>query len=123
MFGATCTPWYRHAATTVDRAHLENLIIGDLVAWADAHSGPRPEILYWRTASGQEVDAVIEDRGRLLGVEIKASARPTAHDVRHLRAFRDEYGDSVAGCLLLHTGDETFRMETGIVAAPWWRVV
>ena len=103
--------------------HLENLIVGDLVAWADAQPGPRPAILYWRTASCQEVDAVIEDRGRLLGVEVKAGAHPTANDARHLRAFRDEYGDDVAGCLLLHTGDATFRMERGIVAAPWWRVI
>lgn len=44
-------------------------------------------------------------------------------DARHLRAFREEYGDAVAGCLLLHGGEDTFRMETGIVAAPWWRVV
>lgn len=104
-------------------AHLENLIISDLLAWADAQPGPRPEVLHWRTASGQEVDAVIEDRGRLLAVEVKTSARPTRDDARHLRAFRDEYGSDVAGCLLLHNGDATFRMETGIVAAPWWRVI
>lgn len=104
-------------------AHLENLILTDLLAWADAQPGPRPQILHWRTASGQEVDAVVEDGDRLLGVEIKATARPTMRDARHLRTFREEYGDAVAGCLLLHGGDETYRMEAGIVAAPWWRVV
>jgi len=103
-------------------AHLENLIVTDLLAWADAQPGPRPQILHWRTASGQEVDAVIEDRDRLVAIELKATARPTMRDARHLRAFRDEYGDAVAGCLLLHGGDATFRMESGIVAAPWWRV-
>lgn len=103
-------------------AHLENLVITDLLAWADAYPGPRPQILHWRTASGQEVDAVVEDRDRLLAVEIKATARPTMRDARHLRSFREEYGDAVAGCLLLHGGEETFRLETGIVAAPW-RVV
>ena len=104
-------------------AHLENVVITDLLAWADASPGPRPHILHWRTASGQEVDAVIEDRDRLLAIEIKATTRPTARDARHLRTFREEYGDAVAGCLLLHGGDDTFRMEEGIVAAPWWRVV
>lgn len=74
-------------------------------------------------ASGQEVDAVIEDRDRLLAIEIEATARPTMRDARHLRTFGEEYGDAVAGCLLLHGGDATFRMEGGIVAAPWWRVV
>ncbi len=103
--------------------HLENLVVTDLLAWADAQPGPRPEILYWRTASDQEVDLVIEDRERLVGIEIKATAHPTMHDARHLRTFREEYGASVAGCLLLHGGDTTFRLEEGIVATPWWRAV
>lgn len=104
-------------------AHLENLIVTDLLAWADGVAGPRPQIVYWRTASGQEVDAVIEDGDRLLAIEIKATTRPSADDARHLRAFRDEYGGAVAGCLLLHAGDATFRMSEGVIAAPWWRVV
>ncbi len=104
-------------------AHLENLVVTDALAWADAHVGRRPEVLYWRTASGQEVDLVIEHAGRLLAVEVKATRRPTARDARHLVAFRQEYGEAVAGGLLLHDGAETFRLTEGVVAAPWWRVV
>ncbi len=104
-------------------AHLENLVVVDLLAWAEAQPGPRPQILYWRTASGQEVDVVIEAGDRLVGIEVKASARPSHRDARHLQAFRREYGDAVAGCLLLHTGQETFRLTEGVVATPWWRVV
>ena len=104
-------------------AHLENLIVNDLMAWADARPGPPAQVLHWRTASGQEVDLVVEVGDKILGIEVKATTRPSPRDVRHLRAFRAEYGDSVAGCLLLHGGTETFRMSEGIVAAPWWRVV
>lgn len=104
-------------------AHLENLVIGDLLAWADAQPGLRPQILYWRTASGQEVDAVIEVGDKLIGIEVKATARPRHRDARHLQSFREEYGDAIVGCLLLHGGDECFRVSEGIVAAPWWRVM
>ena len=104
-------------------AHLENLVITDLLAWADATPGPRPQILYWRTASGQEVDVVIEMADRLVGIAVKASARPSHRDARHIQAFRQEYGAAVAGCLLLHTGQETYRLSEGVVAAPWWRVL
>jgi len=104
-------------------AHLEQVVLTDLSAWAEGHVGVRPEILYWRTASGQEVDFVIEHRDRLIAVEVKAGASPSPRDARHLRAFRDEYGDAVWGCLLLHTGEETFRLEERVVAAPWWRVL
>ncbi len=104
-------------------AHLENLVISDLLAWADAQPGHRPQILYWRTASGQEVDAVIELGDKLIAIEVKAKTRPNHRDARHLQAFRQEYGDAVAGCLLLHGGDECFRVTEGVVAAPWWRLM
>jgi predicted AAA+ superfamily ATPase len=104
-------------------AHLEALVVSDLLAWAGGCDGPRPHVLYWRTASGQEVDAVVERGDRLLAVEVKATAHPTLSDARHLVAFRDEYGDAVQGALLLHDGAETFRLTRGVVAAPWWRVL
>lgn len=104
-------------------AHLENLVLVDLLAWSEGRRSGRPQILYWRTASGQEVDFVIEDRERLLGIEVKAGGKPSSGDVRHLRAFREEYRGAVHGCLLLHDGEDTFRMEEGIWAAPWWKVL
>lgn len=104
-------------------AHLENLVLTDLLAWAHARETARPEVLFWRTASGQEVDFVVESDGRLLAVEVKAGRSPSRSDARHLLAFRDEYRDAVHGCLLLHDGDEVFRMAEGVMAAPWWRVI
>lgn len=103
--------------------HLENVVLSDLLAWSECHVGARPQVLYWRTASGQEVDFVIESGDRLVAIEVKTTRTPSARDARHLRVFRDEYGDAVAGCLLLHGGDETFRVEDRIVATPWWRVL
>ncbi len=103
-------------------AHLESLVFTDLLAWREAQTA-RPEILYWRTASGQEVDFVIEHQRQLVGIEVKASARVRVHDARHLRAFRQEYSDLVRGCLVLYDGDETFWLEEGTLAIPWWRIL
>lgn len=110
----------------VDRpegAHLENLVLSDLLAWRDAAVADRPGLFYWRTATGEEVDFVIERGDALVAVEVKATSRPRARDFAHLRAFRDEYGDAVRGCLLLHCGDGVESLAPGIVAAPWWRVL
>ena len=46
-------------------AHLENLVLDDLLAWRDARLD-RAEGYYWRTAIGEEVDVVIEAGRRLL---------------------------------------------------------
>jgi predicted AAA+ superfamily ATPase len=102
--------------------HLENLVLADLVAWRDAQI-PRPQILYWRTASGEEVDLVIEHPRGLLPIEVKATARPSTRDARHLRTFCEEYADRVQEGLLLHDGEEIFWIGRGILAAPWWRVI
>lgn len=103
-------------------AHLENLILTDLLAWRDAQI-PRPEILYWRTAAGEEVDFVVEWKGKLLPVEVKATARPRLVDARSLISFRREYPDLTRAGLLLHTGGETGWIAEGVLAAPWWKVI
>src|SRR5258708_31944991 len=65
-------------------AHLENLVLGDLLAWRDARIR-RAEILYWRATTGEEVDFVLEAGNALFAVEVKTTARPRIHDARHLR--------------------------------------
>ena len=110
-------------ATSPDGAHLENLVLADLLAWRDGTVLDRPGLYYWRTATGEEVDFVVERGTELLGVEVTATTRPRAWDAKHLRTFRDEYGDSVRGCLVLHGGDEVGWLGPRILAAPWWRVI
>jgi len=103
-------------------AHLENLVLADLLVWRDAQV-PRPEVLYWRTSSGEEVDFVIEWQGRLLPVEVKATAQPRLADARGLLTFLEEYPDLARAALLLHDGTETAWIAKGVLAAPWWRVI
>ena len=90
----------------------------DRAIWFD-----RAEIGYWRTASGEEVDLVIETGGRLLPIEIKASPRPRLGDATHLRSFRKEYGKKARAGLLLHTGGAFEWLAPDILAVPWWRVL
>jgi predicted AAA+ superfamily ATPase len=103
-------------------AGLESLVLADLMVWRELVT-PRPEVLYWRTENQEEVDFVIEAGRRLLPIEVKATARPSYRDARHLITFRAEYGKAVLGSLVLHTGDETFWLAEEVLAVPWWRVV
>ena len=102
-------------------AHFENLVLCDLLAWRDLES-PRPEVLYWRTASGLEVDFVIEARKRLLPIEVKSAGRVDSGDGHALHAFVEEYPDLADGGLLLHAGDQTMQLTKHVLAVPWWRV-
>ena len=104
-------------------AHLENLVLNDLNAWCGSRS-QRPVTHHWRTTTQREVDFVVElPSGAVLPIEVKATSAPGVGDTIGLRAFLDEYGDTAAGGLLLHSGDDVLVLGRGIVAAPWWKVL
>ena len=103
-------------------SHLENLILLDLAVWRDARL-ERADVFYWRTASGEEVDFVIEAGDRLVPVEVKASTRLRLADARHIRAFRAEYGNAARAGLILYGGREVEWLTPDVLAVPWWRVV
>ena len=103
-------------------AHLENLVLHDLLAWRDARLD-RVELSYWRTSIGEEVDFVIESGGRYIPVEIKAGVRARVGDTANLRTFRAEYGSRARAGLLLHTGSTLEWLTPDVLAVPWWRVL
>jgi hypothetical protein len=102
-------------------AHLENIVLNDLLCWRDARA-EQGEVLYWRTTTGEEVDFVIEAAGRILPVEVKTTPRPRLADAAALRSFRAEYGRLSRAGLLLHTGTKLEWLTPDVLAAPWWVV-
>ncbi|MBM3470785.1 MAG: ATP-binding protein [Armatimonadetes bacterium] len=102
-------------------AHLENLVLNDLLCWRDARP-EQAELLYWRTTTGEEVDFVVEASGRLLPIEVKATPRPRLADAAAIRAFRAEYGRASRAGVLLHTGTRREWLTPDVLAAPWWSV-
>jgi predicted AAA+ superfamily ATPase len=103
-------------------AHLENVVLHDLLAWRDARV-VRAGLGYWRTTIGEEVDFVIEAEDKLLPIEVKATSSPRLADCVHLRTFRAEYGSKARAGLLLHTGSSVEWLTADVLAAPWWRVL
>jgi uncharacterized protein len=100
--------------------HLETLVATDLHVWTD--DAPGRALYHWRLASGQEVDFVLEDGGRLLPIEVKAASGVGRSEARHLRTFRDRHSNAPRG-LLLSCDEEIRLLAPGIVAAPWWAVI
>ena len=102
-------------------AHLENIVLQDLLVWRD--NGSRPgELFFWRSTLGEEVDFVIESRERLLPIEVKSSKRARLSDTKHLRTFINEYPERSLPGLLLHDGEEAEWLGPNVLAAPWWMV-
>ncbi len=100
---------------------LDTFVIAQLRAELDV-ADPRTTMHHLRLEHGRrEVDLVLEAAdGRVVGVEVKASAAPTAAMARHLMWLRDEFGEAFVLGVLLHTGPAPIRLAPKIVALPIW---
>ncbi len=103
-------------------AHLENLIVNDLFTWRETRTH-RPNILFWRTSKGAEVDLVIETPRVLLPIEVKDKVSVRTDDARHLLTFLDEYPDKASAAVLVYTGEDTYWLTDKVLAVPWSKVL
>jgi uncharacterized protein len=101
---------------------LENFVLMELrkqCAWSKS----RPELFYWRTVSGQEVDIVLEDRaGNVVGIEIKAASTLGSGDVRGLQALADAVGKSWLRGMVLYAGSEIIPFSANLHGMPLGRL-
>jgi predicted AAA+ superfamily ATPase len=97
---------------------LENFVLMELrkqCSW----SALKPEMVYWRTVSGQEVDFVLEDRtGKVVGIEVKAAATLGSNDVRGLQALANAVGKNWIRGVVLYSGTEVIPFASNLHAVP-----
>jgi predicted AAA+ superfamily ATPase len=97
---------------------LETFVFGELLklaSWAEDHF----QFSQFRDKDGNEVDVVLEDRqGRVVGIEVKASATVGASDFGGLRRLADACGKRFVLGLVLHDHDKTVPFGPKLAAAP-----
>lgn len=97
---------------------LENFVLAELLKHASwLEDGPR--VFHLRTASGHEVDAVIEARdGRIVGVEVKLARSVAPADLRGLRTLRESAGQRFHLGIVFYGGEQVIPLEERIWALP-----
>jgi predicted AAA+ superfamily ATPase len=85
-----------------------------------ASASSRPRLYHVRQQQGRfEVDLLAElGGGRLIGIEVKADAAPSADGARHLAVLRDRYPETFVAGIVLHTGPRAYRLGDRLAAAP-----
>ncbi|HET97647.1 MAG TPA: ATP-binding protein [Desulfurivibrio alkaliphilus] len=73
---------------------------------------------HFRDKDGAEVDVVLEQGGRIAGIEIKAAATVTAADFRGLRKLKDAAGNRFTAGVLLYDGESPAPFGDGLAAVP-----
>jgi predicted AAA+ superfamily ATPase len=99
-------------------ALLESFVVSELLKLA-SWSERRVSLSHYRTKDQDEVDVVIEDRrGRIIGIEVKASATVRPQDFRGLRQLQEAVGDRFVRGLVLHDHDRVTPFGEKLQAAP-----
>ena len=82
----------------------EGLVISEAVK-IFASLGKKPDLFFWRSHDGLEVDLIIQIRGKLYPIEIKMSATPTLQHLEPLNKFKKIVGSDVSeiGVLICRT--------------------
>ena len=97
---------------------LETFVLGELLKLA-SWSQERYEFSHFRDKERKEVDIVIEDRrGRVVGIEVKASATVNTRDFAGLRRLSEACGDRFVLGLVLHDHEQVVPFGERLLAAP-----
>jgi predicted AAA+ superfamily ATPase len=97
---------------------LESYVVGELrkqLSWTD----PQTALYHFRTATGSEVDVVLEKPdGSVAAVEVKAGATVAPSDFAALKALRDQLGTQFRTGVVLYQGDQTVPFGDKLWLAP-----
>jgi uncharacterized protein len=100
-------------------ALLETFVVTELLkdlGWAQT----RARLYHFRSTNGRrEVDIVLEDqRGRVVGIEVRATSTPRRSDFEGLRSLQELAGDRFLRGVVLHLGDAALPFGERLAAAP-----
>lgn len=107
LTGLKTADWYQ--PTKSFGGVLESFVVQQLMCqsgWVDNEL----RFSHYRDKDQVEVDLVIEQDGRLWGVEIKKAASVQSKDARGLARLAEQAGDSWQGGMLLYTGTNTLPL-------------
>lgn len=96
---------------------LETFVVGEVCRQLDWLDAPVRRG-HWRTHDGEEVDLVLErEDGRIAALEVKASSRVAARELRSLLRLRSKLGGQFLGGVVLYTGAHAYAQD-GIQVVP-----
>jgi len=109
----------QHAASgPMGGAIMETAVLSEIVRTL-THRGIDPQVYFWRTSTGTEVDIVIEAAGKLIPVEVKLSATPRPAMASSIQRFREDLGDKALPGFVVHPGDIRLPLGSSATALPF----
>lgn len=103
------------AAGPMAGAIMETAVL--LEVWKTlASRGADPQIYFWRTAAGVEVDFLIQADDRLVPVEVKKTATPRPAMARSIQSLQKDLGEMAGHGYVAHSGTGRLPLGQGVTA-------
>lgn len=83
------------------------------------HSGISPQLYFWRTASGNEVDIVVETGSNLVPIEVKLSSTPLPAMAKAIKIFQKDFPQKTAAGYVVHPGDVHLPLGPNVTSLPF----
>lgn len=111
-----------HAASgPMAGAIFETAVLAEIVK-ALTHRGVDPQVYFWRTAAGTEVDFLVTHGGKLVPVEVKTSATPRPAMASSIRGLQRDLGDLADPGFVVHPGEMRLPLGPRASALPFSRL-
>ncbi|MBI1921017.1 MAG: ATP-binding protein [Geobacter sp.] len=100
-------------------AAYESWFFAELLKWKQLQP-VEPELYFYRTAAGMEVDFLLTGEQGIIPIETKSSGRVTAADGRSVATFLAEHPKAARVGLVVYTGDELVEIRENVWGVPDW---
>ena len=99
-------------------AIFETVVLGEIVK-TYTHRGRQPQVFFWRTSHGQEVDFVVQDGTRLIPIEVKTSSTPRSAMAKSIQVFQKDFVGQADHGYVVHPGDIRLPLAREVTALPF----
>ena len=97
---------------------FENFVLSEILkqsSWSNYFI----ELYHYRTVSGVEVDAVLQNnKGKVVGIEIKSGQYIQSSDFKGLKHLETEFGDNFVNGIVIYPGNEIISFGKNLWALP-----
>jgi predicted AAA+ superfamily ATPase len=97
---------------------METAVLSEIVKTL-THRGMDPQVYFWRTSAGTEVDIVVEAAGKLVPIEVKLSATPRPTMASSIKTFQEDFGDKAMPGYVVHSGNVRLPLGANVTALPF----
>ena len=98
-------------------AIFENFVIAELFK-IFLHRGEEPNLYYWRTSDGSEVDLIVDAQGKLIPLEIKQTETSNPKMAKEILSFQQIFKNKAGKGYVIYSGNMVLPLEKDVIAFP-----